>query len=71
MFLAVSRRFHQEGGVNVKVSESDVVPLWIGTIKHRSLAEHKLLEAHASEVVNLVKGVQSQRWFCRQTLLML
>ncbi len=29
----------------------------------RSLPEHKLLEAHKSEVLNLGKGVQSQRWF--------
>ncbi len=35
----------------------------------RSLAEHKLLEAHKSEVMNLGKGVQSQRCFCRQTLM--
>ncbi len=39
------------------------------TIKRRSLAESKLLEAHKSEVMNLGKGVQSQRWFCRQTLM--
>ncbi len=35
----------------------------------RSLAEHKLLEAHKSEVVNLGKGVQSRWRFCRQTLM--
>ncbi len=51
--------------VYVKVSESDFVPL----IKRRSLAEHKLLEAHKSEVMNLGKEVQSQSWFCRQTLM--
>ncbi len=33
----------------------------------RSLAERKLLEAHASEVMDLGKEVQSQCWFCRQT----
>ncbi len=39
-------------------------------VMHRSLAERKLLErAHTSEVINLGKGVQSQRWFCRQTLM--
>ncbi len=39
-----SRSFHQEGTFNVKVSESDCVPLWDGTIMRRSLAERKLLE---------------------------
>ncbi len=34
-----------------------------------SLAERKLLEEHKSEVLNLGKEVQSQRWFCRQTLM--
>ncbi len=34
------------------------------TITRRSLAKRKLLEAHMSEVLNLVKG-----WFCRQTLM--
>ncbi len=32
------------GTVNVKVCESDFVPLWDGTIMRRSLAERKLLE---------------------------
>ncbi len=54
-----------EGTVNLKVSESDFVPLWDGTIKRRSLAESKLLEAHKSEVMNLGNGVQSLWWFCR------
>ncbi len=36
--------FHQMGTVNEKVSESDFVPLWDGTLMHRSLAERKLLE---------------------------
>ncbi len=58
------------GTVHVKVCESDFVSLWEGTIKRRSLAEHKLLEGtHKSEVLNLGKGVQSQRWFCGQTLM--
>ncbi len=35
---------HQMGTVNEKVSESDFVPLWDGTVMRRSLAEHKLLE---------------------------
>ncbi len=35
---------HQMGTVNVKVCESDFVPLWDGTVMRRSLAEHKLLE---------------------------
>ncbi len=38
------RSFHQMGTVNEKVSESDFVSLWDGTVMHRSLAEHKLLE---------------------------
>ncbi len=38
------RSFHQEGTVNEKVCESDVVPLWDGTIMRRSLAEHNLFE---------------------------
>ncbi len=35
---------HQKGTFNLKVCESDFVPLWDGTIKRRSLAERKLLE---------------------------
>ncbi len=66
--IELGRSFHQEGTVNVKVCESDFVLLWDGTIKRRSLAERKLLEAHKSEVMNLGKGVQSQR-FCWQTLM--
>ncbi len=50
--------FHQEGTFNLKVSESDLVPLWDGTVMHHSLAERKLLEAHKSEVMNLGKRVQ-------------
>ncbi len=45
---------HQIGTVNVKVCESDFVSLWDGTVMRRSLAERKLLEAHESEVMNLV-----------------
>ncbi len=33
-----------DGTVNEKVSESDFVPLWDGTVMRRSLAERKLLE---------------------------
>ncbi len=54
------RSFHQMGTVNVKVCESDFVALWDGTVMRRSLAEHKLLEAHKSEVVHLGKEVQIQ-----------
>ncbi len=68
-WIELGRSFHQEGTFNLKVCESDFVPLWDGTIKRRSLAEHKLLEAHKSEVMNLGKGVQSPWWFCRQTLM--
>ncbi len=42
--IELGRSFHQMGTVNEKVSESDFVPLWDGTIKRRSLAERKLLE---------------------------
>ncbi len=42
--IELGRSFHQVGTVNVKVSESDFVPLWDGTIKLRSLAECKPLE---------------------------
>ncbi len=61
--IELGRSFHQMGTVNVKVCESDFVPLWDGTVMRRSLAERKLLEAHKSEVS------LSQRWFCRQTLM--
>ncbi len=47
----------QVGTIEAKC-ESDFVPLWDGTIMHRSLAERKLLEAHKSEVVNLGKGAE-------------
>ncbi len=55
-----SRSFHQEGTVNVKVSESDLVALWDGTVMRCSLAERKLLEVHKSEVMNSGKGEQSK-----------
>ncbi len=68
-WIELGRSFHQEGTVHLKVCESDFVPLWDGTIQWCSLAERKLLEAHKSEEMKLGKGVQSQRWFCRQTLM--
>ncbi len=37
--IELGRSFHQEGTFNLKVCESDFVPLW-----RRSLAELKLLE---------------------------
>ncbi len=43
-WIELGRSFHQMGTVNVKVCESDFVPLCDGTIKRRSLTEHKLLE---------------------------
>ncbi len=55
--IELGRSFHQEGTFNLKVCESDIVPLLDGTIKRRSLAECKLLEAHKSKVMNLGKGV--------------
>ncbi len=39
--------------VNEKVCGTDFVPLWDGTVMRCSLVEHKLLEAHKSEVMNL------------------
>ncbi len=42
--IELGRSFHQVETVNEKVSESDFVPLWDGTIMHSSLAERKLLE---------------------------
>ncbi len=43
-WIELARSFHQVGTVHEKVSESDFVPLWDGTIMRRSLAERKLLE---------------------------
>ncbi len=68
-WIELGRSVHQMGTVNEKVCESDFVALWDGTVMRRSLAERKLLEAYKSKIMNLVKGVQSQRWFCRQTLM--
>ncbi len=42
--IELGRSFHQMGTVNEKVCERDFVPLWDGTVMHRSLAERKLLE---------------------------
>ncbi len=42
--IELARSFHQEGTFNLKVCESDFVPLWDGTIKRHSLAERKLLK---------------------------
>ncbi len=42
--IELCRSIHQEGTFNLKVCESDFVPLWDGTIKQRSLAERKLQE---------------------------
>ncbi len=42
--IELGRSFHQMGTVNEKVSESDFVPLWDGTVMHHSLVERKLLE---------------------------
>ncbi len=43
--IELGRSFHQMGTVNEKVCESDLVPLWDGRIKQRSLKKRKLLEA--------------------------
>ncbi len=42
--IELGRSFHQVGTVNEKVSESDFVSLWDGTVMRLSLAELKLLE---------------------------
>ncbi len=42
--IELGRSFHQMGTVNEKVSESDFVPLWDGTVMRHSLAERKILE---------------------------
>ncbi len=42
--IELGRSFHQMGTVNEKVSESDFVSLWDGTVMRRLLAERKLLE---------------------------
>ncbi len=38
--IEIGRSFHQLGTVQEKVRESDLVPLWDGTTRRRSLAEH-------------------------------
>ncbi len=43
-WIELGRSIHQMGTVNVKVCESDFVPLWDGTVMRHSLAERKLLE---------------------------
>ncbi len=42
--IEIGRSFHQLGTIQEKVRESDLVPLWDGTTRRRSLAERKLLE---------------------------
>ncbi len=42
-WIELGRSFHQIGTVNEKVSESDFVPLWDGTVMHRSFTERKLI----------------------------
>ncbi len=42
--IEIGRSFQQLDTVQVKVRESDLVPLWDGTTRRRSLAERKLLE---------------------------
>ncbi len=42
--IEIGRSFHQLGTVQEKVRESDLVPLWDGTTRRRSLAERKRLE---------------------------
>ncbi len=42
--IEIGRSFHQLGTVQEKVRESDLVLLWDGTTRRRSLAERKLLE---------------------------
>ncbi len=42
--IEIGRSFHHMGTVNENVCERDFVPLWDGTVMHRSLAERKLLE---------------------------
>ncbi len=58
--IELCRSFHQEGTFNVKVRESDFVPLWDGTLMCRSIAEHKLLEQWFS---NLSWGPPTTAYF--------
>ncbi len=51
--IEIGRSFHQLGTVQEKVRESDLVPLWDGTTRCRSLAERKLLEGERSGIYPL------------------
>ncbi len=42
--IEIVRSFHQLGTVQEKVRESDLVSLWDGTTRRRSLAERTFLE---------------------------
>ncbi len=42
--IEIGRSFYQLGTIQEKVCESDLVPLWDGTTRRRSLVERKLLE---------------------------
>ncbi len=44
VWIEIVRSFHQLGTVQEKVRERDLVSLWDGTTRRRSLAERKLLE---------------------------
>ncbi len=65
--IEIGRSFHQLGTVQEKVRESDLVPLWDGTTRRRSLAERKLWRAHKFELASLGILVKCQLWSCRQT----
>ncbi len=51
--IEIRRSFHQLGTVQEKVRESDLVPLWDGTTRRRSLAECKFRYIGAAPVVVL------------------
>ncbi len=53
--IEIGRSFHQLGTVQEKVRESDLVPLWDGTTRRRSLAERKLLEGASFSTIE-IKG---------------
>ncbi len=44
--IKLDSSFHQEESFNLKLCESDFVPLWDGAIKQCSLAERKLREGY-------------------------
>ncbi len=46
--IEIGRSFHQLAQSQLKVRESDLVPLWDGTTKTSSLEERKLLEGRIS-----------------------